>query len=122
MAEVLFQWAFHWLHGPSNQQLLRLYIKQDIIEDNMEIRGRRRGPSAPASASPQMAMIFVTVRHKGNHLEVVAESATDEASSFCILRANLRQICDVQTIACAKCHEQFASQLRGDPATLRMHS
>ena len=79
MAEILFQWAFHWLHGTFNQQFLRLYIKQDIIEDNMEIRGRRRGPSAPASASPPMALVSVTVRHKGDHLEGVAESATDEA-------------------------------------------
>jgi nitrite reductase/ring-hydroxylating ferredoxin subunit len=34
-------WAFRWLHGPFNRRLLRLQKKQDV-EDNIEIRGRRR--------------------------------------------------------------------------------
>jgi len=34
-------WAFRWLHGPFNRRLLRLQRKQDV-EDNVEIRGRRR--------------------------------------------------------------------------------
>jgi nitrite reductase/ring-hydroxylating ferredoxin subunit len=34
-------WAFRWLHGPFNRRLLSLQRKQDI-EDNIEIRGRRR--------------------------------------------------------------------------------
>jgi Rieske 2Fe-2S protein len=34
-------WAFRWLHGPFNGRLLRLQKKQDV-EDNVEIRGRRR--------------------------------------------------------------------------------
>jgi nitrite reductase/ring-hydroxylating ferredoxin subunit len=34
-------WAFRWLHGPFNGRLLRLQKKQDV-EDNIEIRGRRR--------------------------------------------------------------------------------
>ena len=34
-------WAFRWLHGPFNRRLLQLQRKQDI-EDNVEIRGRRR--------------------------------------------------------------------------------
>jgi nitrite reductase/ring-hydroxylating ferredoxin subunit len=34
-------WAFRWLHGPFNRRLLRLQRKQDM-EDNIEIRGRRR--------------------------------------------------------------------------------
>jgi nitrite reductase/ring-hydroxylating ferredoxin subunit len=34
-------WIFRWLHGPFNRRLLRLQKKQDI-EDNIEIRGRRR--------------------------------------------------------------------------------
>jgi nitrite reductase/ring-hydroxylating ferredoxin subunit len=34
-------WALRWLHGPFNRRLLRLQKKQDI-EDNVEIRGRRR--------------------------------------------------------------------------------
>jgi nitrite reductase/ring-hydroxylating ferredoxin subunit len=33
--------AFRWLHSPFNRRLLRLQRKQDI-EDNIEIRGRRR--------------------------------------------------------------------------------
>jgi nitrite reductase/ring-hydroxylating ferredoxin subunit len=34
-------WAFRWLHGPFNRRLLRLQKKQDV-EDNIEVRGRRR--------------------------------------------------------------------------------
>jgi nitrite reductase/ring-hydroxylating ferredoxin subunit len=34
-------WLFGWLHGPFNRRLLRLQKKQDV-EDNVEIRGRRR--------------------------------------------------------------------------------
>jgi hypothetical protein len=34
-------WALRWLHGPFNRRLSRLQKKQDI-EDNIEIRGRRR--------------------------------------------------------------------------------
>jgi nitrite reductase/ring-hydroxylating ferredoxin subunit len=34
-------WIFRWLHGPFNRRLLRLQRKQDL-EDNIEIRGRRR--------------------------------------------------------------------------------
>jgi nitrite reductase/ring-hydroxylating ferredoxin subunit len=34
-------WMFRWLHGPFNRRLLKLQRKQDI-EDNIEIRGRRR--------------------------------------------------------------------------------
>jgi nitrite reductase/ring-hydroxylating ferredoxin subunit len=34
-------WVFRWLHGPFNRRLLRLQRKQDV-EDNIEIRGRRR--------------------------------------------------------------------------------
>lgn len=34
-------WLFRWLHGPFNRRLLKLQRKQDI-EDNIEIRERRR--------------------------------------------------------------------------------
>ena len=34
-------WLFRWLHGPFNRRLLQLQKKQDV-EDNVEIRGRRR--------------------------------------------------------------------------------
>jgi len=34
-------WVFRWLHGSFNRRLLRLQRKQDM-EDNIEIRGRRR--------------------------------------------------------------------------------
>jgi hypothetical protein len=89
MAEILFQWAFHWLHGTFNQQFLRLYIKQDIIEDNMEIRGRRRGPSAPASASPPMAPVSVTVRHK----EIILKSSPNRLLTRPRASASFSLIC-----------------------------
>lgn len=34
-------WLFRWLHGPFNKRLLKLQRQQDL-EDNQQIRGRRR--------------------------------------------------------------------------------